>query len=189
MIIIDFDIAISLLLSIALLLVIGLWFRYTKSEKNETRKSNYFAQCPYCSYVFFDFDKKKIKICPQCQSYIEERKGSAMEKNIQKDKNRASVLVTVIMLILAMMALAVGLLSVLGSQGLLSQNQVNRIKADQFSKGLFWKFHHETNLSGNPAAVSSSVTLDGKVYTGTVTMGSTPPYPELTNSVTSTVNY
>ena len=188
MISINLDIAISSFFLVIIFLVISLWFRYTKEKNNKLRKSAYFAQCPYCSYVFFDFTNKKIKVCPRCQSYVEERKGSAVEKNIAKNENRGSVLVTVIMLILAMMALAAGLLSAVGSQGLLGQSQVNRIKAEQFSKGLFWKFYHETNVDGTPSSISSSVILDGKTYSGTVTIGPAPSNPG-TNSVKSVVTY
>lgn len=106
-------------------------------------------------------------------------------------KNSGSVLVTVIMLILAMMALAVGLLSTIGSQGLLGQGQVSRIKAEQFSRGLFWKFYHEANYSGSPTGFNETVTLDNHQFNGTVTIG--PPWPnghpELTNAVRSTVTY
>lgn len=188
MIPINLDIAISIFFSTIIILVISFWFRYTIDKNTKEKKSVYFTQCPYCSYVFFDFTDQKIKTCPRCQSYIEDQKGAQMERNIPKNGNSGSILVTVIMLILAMMSLAIGLLSVMGSQGLLSQNQVGRIKAEQFAKGLFWKFHHETNISGNPTAISSSVTLDGTTYSGTVTMGPAPANPG-TNAVNSHVVY
>ncbi len=115
-----------------------------------------------------------------------------MKTNIKKNKKNGSVLVTVIMLILAMMALAIGLLSAIGSQGVLGQSEVSRIKAEQLSKGLFWRFYHETNLSGTPTSITSSETLDGRTYTGTVTMGGPVTFNDINasaNVINATVVY
>lgn len=131
---------------------------------------------------------EKLKHALDVKAMLRSEREPPMKKNIFNNKNRGSVLVTVIMLILAMMSLAVGLLSVIGSQGLMGQSQVNRIKAEQFAKGLFWKFHHETNMSGTPTAISSSVTLDGTTYFGSVTMGPAPANPG-TNAVNSHIVY
>ena len=79
MIVINLDIAISLLLSLIFLLVIGSWLMYTNKEEAEEKKSAHVVQCPYCSFVFLDRLKKEIQVCPRCESYIEKAKGTANE--------------------------------------------------------------------------------------------------------------
>ncbi len=71
MITINFSIAIAIFLSILLILVIGRWIMYNKREEENFKKSEYVVQCPYCSYIFYDFQKKDIEACPRCKSYIE----------------------------------------------------------------------------------------------------------------------
>jgi len=104
------------------------------------------------------------------------------------NNKKATVLVTVIMLITAMSALAVGILSAMGSQGVFGQNQVDRIKAEQLAKGYFWKLYHEQAISGANATQVGTVTLDGKTYTIGVTSAGTAG-PGGTSTVTTTVTY
>jgi len=80
MIVINLDFAISLVISSILLLVIISWFRYTIKEKSSLSQPGDVTQCPYCSYIFKDFLKKEIKICPRCESYIETAKNTHNEK-------------------------------------------------------------------------------------------------------------
>ena len=72
MIRVDFLWAISVYLSLTIVLVIGHWIIYTyRKEKNILNNTKFVEQCPYCTCVFFDYaDESSIKICPQCKSYI-----------------------------------------------------------------------------------------------------------------------
>ena len=71
MIAIDFSLAISLILSFALLLVFGLWIRYNfTNSKRIDYQTNFFQQCPYCTYIFFDYRDHGVKICPKCKSLL-----------------------------------------------------------------------------------------------------------------------
>lgn len=110
---------------------------------------------------------------------------------LTNNNKHGSILVTVIMLILAIMALASGLLSSIASQGTLGQSQVKKIKAEQFAKGLFWRFYHQTNFSGTMTPLSETIPLDGQNYTGTVTIAPSPTKSPLitTNTITTTVSY
>ena len=189
MIAINLDFAISLAISIILLLVIASWFRYTIEEDGSLKQSRDIVQCPYCNYVFVDFLKQKTKICPQCESYIEDKKENIMKKNIEKKENKATVLITVIMLILAMTTLSIGILGAMGSQGLLGQNQVDRIKAEQLAKGAFWKYYTQRATTGATGAIVEVETLDGKTYTATATAAGVSGNPNNTFPVTTTTNY
>ena len=72
MIRIDFFWAISIYVSLTILLVIGHWIIYTcGKERNILNNAKFIEQCPYCTSVFFDYaDEGSIKICPRCKSYI-----------------------------------------------------------------------------------------------------------------------
>lgn len=75
MIVINFDLAISLLLSAIIVLVLFSWFRYTIITGNKTATHSRVIQCPYCSHIFHDASANEIKICTRCQSYFEEKKA------------------------------------------------------------------------------------------------------------------
>ena len=188
MIAINLDWAIGLLISIILVLVITSWFRYTKDEKCSLGQSGHVVQCPYCSYVFIDYNDKNIKTCPRCESYIENKKEGSVKPNIFKKETRATVLVTVVMLIMAMTALCVGILSAMGSQGLLGQSQVDRIKADQIGRGAFWKYYIQ-RANGDPSALTVTETLDGKTYQAQVSSGAASGNPFQTFPITTTTTY
>ena len=71
MIALDFTLAISLILSFALLLVFGLWIRYNFIDNNKIDyQTNFFQQCPYCTHIFFDYRQSGVKICPKCKSLL-----------------------------------------------------------------------------------------------------------------------
>lgn len=73
------------------------------------------------------------------------------------------VLVMVLMAIIVMSIFVVSILSQSLNQGTSSQAQVDRIKAQQLAKGLFWKSHSDMIASVVPA--DSSETLNGKTFT------------------------
>lgn len=83
-------------------------------------------------------------------------------KKVQTDQS-AIILVTVIMLILAMMTLALGLLSILSSQGVFGRYQIDRIKAEQLAKGIFW-YHYIMRITPFIQADSLDENLDGKNF-------------------------
>lgn len=70
MIAIDLTLGISLFLSIIITLVIVSWFRYTYDKQAKIKTKRKIIQCAYCSHLFYDLEKKEIKICPNCQSYL-----------------------------------------------------------------------------------------------------------------------
>jgi len=79
MISLDFFVAIALYLFLILLLVFGRWIFYNYNENQSAGfESKYLQQCPYCTYLFFDYEESKLKICPRCESYI------ATEKPIEE---------------------------------------------------------------------------------------------------------
>ena len=71
MIHIDFFVAIATYLTFIILLVIGRWIFYNYSdEASMTIESKHLEQCPYCTYIFFDYTQAPLKVCPRCESYI-----------------------------------------------------------------------------------------------------------------------
>ncbi len=82
MIRVDFSWAISVYLSLTILLVIGHWIIYTyRKERNIFNNIRFLEQCPYCTCVFFDYaDESFLKTCPQCKSYITVEKKESKEK-------------------------------------------------------------------------------------------------------------
>ena len=82
--------------------------------------------------------------------------------------NSGVVLITVIMLILAMMTLALGLLSALASQGVFGQHQIDRIKAEQLAQGIFW-YEYIRQVTGSANPVPAQIQLDGKTFDIAVT--------------------
>lgn len=71
MIPIDFNLAISLYLFIAILLVFISWLFYTYSdEQKASQEMSAMLQCPFCTYIFSPKDDAPIERCPHCHSYI-----------------------------------------------------------------------------------------------------------------------
>jgi len=77
MIKIDFTLAVAVFLIFDLLLVIALWVAYTCNEREskDVHDAQYVQQCPYCCYVFFDYQKSAMQTCPQCKSLIDRASG------------------------------------------------------------------------------------------------------------------
>ena len=73
MIKLDLTVAITVFLISDVLLVMALWLAYTCNERGskDDRDAQFVQQCPYCSYVFFDYQKKSLQSCPQCKSLID----------------------------------------------------------------------------------------------------------------------
>lgn len=77
MIKIDFALAVSFYLFLAIALVCGLWIFYNLGKEYPlSDKSDYVEQCPYCTYVFFNYRAKQISVCPRCKSYLEAGKDN-----------------------------------------------------------------------------------------------------------------
>jgi len=96
-------------------------------------------------------------------------------RKIKTDQS-AIVLITIIMLVLAMTTLALGLLSVLASQGVLGQHQIDRIKAEQLTQGALW-FEYIQQATGAAGSLPTEIELDGKTFSiapPTVTPGGGP---------------
>jgi len=72
MIRVDLVVAISVFLFFILLLVIGQWLSYNNRKENRSfiSESRYLFQCPFCTFLFFDYTETNIKKCPSCKSYI-----------------------------------------------------------------------------------------------------------------------
>ncbi len=85
MIHIDFFLAVCLYLFLTTFLVIGHWIFYTlRGDEDLPIDSQNLHQCPYCAYVFFDYETSQLKICPRCESYIAHEDETAM---VQKNEN------------------------------------------------------------------------------------------------------
>ena len=71
MITVDLSLFVSLLFSLGLLLVFGLWIRYNFFNDREIDyQMQFFQQCPYCTYIFFDYRNSRMKTCPKCKSLV-----------------------------------------------------------------------------------------------------------------------
>jgi uncharacterized paraquat-inducible protein A len=71
MIVWDFNVIVAFVLSFSLSVVIVLWLFYTLSV-GRTRPlgdKEFFRQCDFCSYLYFDYFKKMHGACPRCGSY------------------------------------------------------------------------------------------------------------------------
>ena len=71
MIKIDFNVAIAAYLFLTIIVVMARWIFYNwYRDSNKGADTQYMEQCPYCTYVFFDFQRAELKICPRCKSLI-----------------------------------------------------------------------------------------------------------------------
>ncbi|OGX19115.1 MAG: hypothetical protein A2Y04_02655 [Omnitrophica WOR_2 bacterium GWC2_45_7] len=87
MIKLDLVVAISIFLTFLIFLVFAKWIFYTSNSSDSlSDKLMYLQVCPYCIFVFFQYNIENFIICPRCKSYIitekEERKT-----NINKNNN------------------------------------------------------------------------------------------------------
>jgi len=73
MIKIDFTYAVAAFLILDVLLVMGLWvaYNYNDRDSKNTNDAEHIQQCPYCCYVFLDYQKSALQTCPQCKSLID----------------------------------------------------------------------------------------------------------------------
>jgi hypothetical protein len=71
MIIWDFNVIVALGITFSLGVVIVLWLFYTLTRgRTETlSQREFFQQCGFCGYLFFDYFKKVHGACPRCGSY------------------------------------------------------------------------------------------------------------------------
>ena len=71
MIKIDFLWAVAVYIFITIALVIGHWIVYTfRKDKGIFSDAKFFQECPYCTYIFFNYEESEVKVCPRCRSYI-----------------------------------------------------------------------------------------------------------------------
>ena len=62
---------IAVFLFLTILLVIGRWIFYNYREgEGGTEYAKYLQQCPYCAYLFLNYEKTPLTVCPRCESYI-----------------------------------------------------------------------------------------------------------------------
>ncbi len=87
MIKIDFSLAIGIYSLLIVLLVFGRWIFYNYISKDEgpVVLAQNLRQCPYCTYIFFDYSRDPLAICPRCESLIE-AKNEAHAKNEGTDE-------------------------------------------------------------------------------------------------------
>ena len=77
MIPIDFSVMITLYLSIGVVLVIAYWIFYNcDAGESLSIESNHLYDCPFCTYMFFDYDNSLLKICPRCESYVDTKNNA-----------------------------------------------------------------------------------------------------------------
>ncbi len=71
MIIWDFNVIVALGITLSLGVVIVPWVFYTLSGGRAEVLSNreFFRQCDFCGYLYFDYFKKALGACPRCGSY------------------------------------------------------------------------------------------------------------------------
>ena len=83
MITLDFDTAIAIFLSSCILVVFAGWIIYTLTEKGTPRQGDLdqLVQCPFCSYMFYNYSPKDLVACPQCHSYIKQE--PSQEKSLK----------------------------------------------------------------------------------------------------------
>jgi len=71
MIIWDFNVVMAFGVTLGLGLVIAAWVFYTLDRGREEipNRREFFRQCVFCGYLYFDYFKKTPCCCPRCGSY------------------------------------------------------------------------------------------------------------------------
>jgi len=69
MIIWDFNVIVALGITLSLGVVIVLWVFYTAGRAEPLGNREFFRQCGFCGYLYFDYLKKVPAHCPRCGSY------------------------------------------------------------------------------------------------------------------------
>lgn len=73
MIKINITYAITVYLSLTIIVLISLWIFYNFKKQEPIDTSKYLYQCPYCTYIFYIYTKQKSLLCPRCKSVIIEQ--------------------------------------------------------------------------------------------------------------------
>jgi predicted PurR-regulated permease PerM len=112
-----------------------------------------------------------------------------MHKKLNRKLEKGIVLISIIIVTIVISILVIGILSTNVSEVLVNQKQIDRIKAEQLAKGIFWVNY--TNIyEGNPVQNPGSVSLDGKQFTAYMTPGGAPGSgPNGTQPYIINVNY
>jgi len=71
MIVWDFNAITALGITLSLMVVLILWIIYTlrKGSGQLLSDREFFRQCGFCSYLYFDYFKRTPRSCPRCGSY------------------------------------------------------------------------------------------------------------------------
>ena len=71
MIKIDLTLAVSLFLSLSLIVVFVKWISYTFNNYQLTTNGiRHLKQCPFCTYIFFQYKDSELLVCPRCKCYF-----------------------------------------------------------------------------------------------------------------------
>ena len=84
------------------------------------------------------------------------------------------ILLTVLMIIGVMMIFTIGLLSRSVTQTITAEQQIERIKVEQFAKGVFWRTYSDLATGANITSVNISEQIDGRPYVAYVQTLNTP---------------
>ena len=191
MIKINFTWAMAGLATIFPILVLWSWIFYTKiKSKNLAGDSSDLEQCPFCTYLFFDFDKRHFKNCPRCHSLIGREEKAQLEKLMQRkklsDNESGVILVTVILLTIVLSIVAIGIMSLNVSQVQTASTVVDSVTAEQLATGLFYQnYQQKFDGVGN---TPTNMTIGTKTYT--ITHSETPNSgPNTTNQLQFNLAY
>ncbi|MDE1920738.1 MAG: hypothetical protein KGJ09_04935 [Candidatus Omnitrophica bacterium] len=59
----------AIVMTLSLGFVISLWVFYTLGRSPAAADRDFFRQCRFCGYLYFDYSKKTPGTCPCCGSY------------------------------------------------------------------------------------------------------------------------
>ncbi|MDE2028144.1 MAG: hypothetical protein KGK03_02890 [Candidatus Omnitrophica bacterium] len=67
----DFNVIVALSLGLALTVVLAAWVFYTLKRRRPAvlSEQEFFKQCGFCGFLYFDYSKKSPGTCPRCGSY------------------------------------------------------------------------------------------------------------------------
>ncbi len=75
MIKITIDTAITIYICSILIIAFALWILNNHNKQKPIDTTDALEQCPYCTYIFFIYIKKKSHLCPRCKSVIIEEEN------------------------------------------------------------------------------------------------------------------
>ncbi len=64
--------AVAVYISFFIFLVFSLWLFYDYNENVIIYNTKFLKQCPFCTYLFFYYNKEKTILCPRCRSHFED---------------------------------------------------------------------------------------------------------------------